>query len=115
VNHGQEKMIEFDLGGATPRRLDRRFEWNLEALKLAPGGLIEYWMEAMDANNVTGPGKGVTEVARIKIVTEEEKRMELAERMNDALGSLDEVSQSQDELARKLGTEIFQKPGDANP
>jgi hypothetical protein len=115
VNHGKEKVIEFDLGGTVPRQVYRRFDWNLAALKLAPGGLVEYWMEAVDANNVTGPGRGVTAVARIKIVTEDEKRTELAERLNDALGSLDEVSQSQDELARRLGTLIFQKPGAANP
>jgi hypothetical protein len=114
MNHGAEKVIQLDLGGALPRQLDRRFEWNLAALKLAPGGLIEYWMEAVDANNVTGPGSGVTQVARIKIVTGEEKRTELAERTNEALGSLDEVSQSQDELARRLGAEIFQKPAEGN-
>ncbi len=110
MNHGDEKVIEFDMAGAIPRRLERRFEWNLGALKLAPGGLIEYWMEALDANNVTGPGRGVTERAKIKIVTEEEKRLELAERMNTALGSLDEVSQSEDQLAGRLGTQIFQMP-----
>jgi hypothetical protein len=115
VNHGEEKVIQFDLAGAVPRQLDRRFEWNLGALKLAPGGLVEYWMEAVDANNVTGPGKGVTQVARIKIVTAEEKRTELAERMNDALGSLDEVSQSEDELAARLGSQIFEKPAGEKP
>ena len=75
-------------------------------------------MEAVDANNVTGPGKGVTAVARIKIVTEEEKRAELAERMNDALGSLDEVSQSEDELADGWEVKYFEKPresSDENP
>jgi hypothetical protein len=115
MNHGEEKVIEFDLAGAVPRQLDRRFEWDLGALKLAPGGLVEYWMEAVDANNVTGPGRGVTQVDRLKIVTEEEKRTELAERMNDALGSLDEVSQSEDDLAARLGTEIFQKSEIRNP
>ena len=67
-------------------------------------------MEAVDGNNVTGPGKGVSEHAHVKIVTEAEKRAELAGRMNDALGSLDEMSQSEDNLARDLGTQIFQKP-----
>ena len=110
VNHGDEKVIEFDLAGTSGRKVDRHFEWNLGALKLAPGRLVEYWMEAVDANDVTGPGKGVTDRARLTIVTDEEKRAELTERMNDALGSLDEVSQSEDELARRLGTRIFQRP-----
>ena len=115
VNHGEEKVISLDLGGATPRELERRFEWNLAALKLGPGGLIEYWMEAVDGNDVTGPGRGVTDRARIKIVSEAEKRAELEERANDALGSLDQVGQSEDDLARKLGTLIFQTPEAGNP
>jgi hypothetical protein len=110
VNDSKEKVIEFDLAGANPRHLERRFEWSLATLKLAPGGIIDYWMEAVDANNVTGPGKGVTDHAEIKIVTDDEKRTELTSRMNDAIGSLDEVSQSEDDLSQKLGTQIFQKP-----
>jgi hypothetical protein len=115
VNHVEEKVISLDLGGATPRELERRFEWNLAALKLGPGGLIEYWMEAVDGNDVTGPGRVVTDRARIKIVSEAEKRAELEERANDALGSLDQVGQSEDDLARKLGTLIFQTPEAGNP
>ena len=110
VNHGPEKVITFDLGGDTPRQLDRRFEWDLKPLKLAPGGVVEYWMEAVDGNDVTGPGKGVSGHGRIKIVTDAEKRAELMGRMNDALGSLDEMSQSEDSLTKDLGRRIFQKP-----
>ncbi|HEX4084082.1 MAG TPA: DUF4175 family protein [Chthoniobacteraceae bacterium] len=110
VNSSAEKVIEFDLGGANPRQIERRFEWKLSTLKLSPGGVIDYWMEAEDANNVTGPGRGETDKARIKIVTDDEKRLELTGRMNDALGSLDEVSQSEDNLSKRLGTQIFQKP-----
>jgi hypothetical protein len=111
VNHGPEKVIEFNLGGATPGALDRRFDWSLAPLKLAPGGLVEYWMEAIDANDVTGPGRGNSALGRIKIVTEAEKREELAERINDALGSLDQVSQSEDALTDRLGKRIFARPG----
>jgi hypothetical protein len=115
ANHSPEKTLEFDMEGANPRLVDRRFEWQLEPLRLAPGGSIEYWMEAVDANNVTGPGKGETEHARIRIVTDDEKRTELSGRTDAALGSLDGMSHSEDELAKKLGTRIFQKPGGAPP
>jgi len=115
VNQSGERVISFDLGDSNSRQIARRFEWNLGTLKLAPGGSVEYWMEAVDANNVTGPGKGVTEHARINVVTEDEKRTELTGRMNDALGSLDEVSQSEDELSKTLGTRIFQKPEAQHP
>jgi len=115
VNNGQERVIDLDLAGARPRELERRFDWKLDALNLAPGGEVEYWMEAVDANDVTGPGRGVTGHAEIKIVTDEEKRAELAERMNDTLGSLDEMSQGEDEAAGRLGTLIFQSPDGGNP
>src|SRR6185295_10083351 len=57
---GAEKFIEMDLGGETPQRLRRRYEWKLpEALPgLAEGSQIEYWLEAEDNNNATGPGIG---------------------------------------------------------
>ena len=109
VSGAPEKVIVFDLGGSTPRELDRRFEWNLTSLGMQPGGVIDYWLEAADANNVTGPGKGATDKAEIKIVTEDEKNAELTSRANDALGALDEMSRSEDDLSRHLGTQIFQK------
>ena len=115
VNDGAESVIDFDLSGDVPRQLDRRFEWKLASLKLAPGGSIVSWMEATDANDVTGPGKGVTDKVRIKIVTPEEKRTELAGRMTDALGALDGMSQSEDDLSKRLGTRIFQKPEAKKP
>lgn len=109
VNQSAERVIEFDLGGETPRHLERRFEWKLAPMHLAPGASIDYWLEAVDANNVTGPGHGFTEHARIRIVTDDEKRAELARRMDDALGSLDQMSRSEDDLSRQVGRQIFEK------
>lgn len=110
VNHGEEKLVDFDLGGDTPRQIDRHFEWKLPSLKVAPGSVVEYWLEADDANDVTGPGRGYTDHFTIKVVTDAEKRAELAGRANDALGSLEELSQGQDDLAARLGALILQKP-----
>jgi hypothetical protein len=115
VNHGAEKVIDFDMGGTSPRELTRRFIWKVDSLKLAPGGVIEYWMEAVDGNDVTGPGRGQTERAQIKIVTDEEKRAELAARTNETLDSLDDVSQNEETLAKKVGAQIFQKQGGDQP
>jgi hypothetical protein len=115
ANRSPEKTLELDMDGASPRQVERRFEWQLAPLRLAPGGSIDYWLEAVDTNNITGPGKAETEHAHIRIVTDEEKRAELAGRTDAALGSLDGMSQSEDELAKKLGTRIFQKPGAIPP
>ena len=116
VNDSAEKTIQFEMGaGQVSTRIDRRFDWKMSSLKLAPGGVLTYYLEAVDGNNITGPGRTTTDKATIKIVTDDEKRTELAGRMNDALGTLDEVSQSEDNLSQKLGTQIFQKPQEKKP
>jgi len=115
MNHGAEKVVDFHLAGTSPRKVVRRFDWKLETLNMVPGGTIEYWLEAVDGNDVTGPGRGFSEHAQIKIVTDEEKREELAERTSETLGSLDDVSQGEESLAKHVGAQIFQKPGGGNP
>ncbi|MGA3171708.1 MAG: hypothetical protein ABSE62_11930 [Chthoniobacteraceae bacterium] len=110
VNQSPEKVISFDLGGDTPRQIDRRFEWQFDSLKLSPGAIIDYWLEAADANNVTGPGRGVTGHARIRIVTPDEKRAELTGRTNDTLDSLTGLTQEEDDLSSKLGAQILAVP-----
>jgi hypothetical protein len=115
VNHTAEKIIPLDLIGDTPTALRRRFDWDLSALNLQPGDRIDYWIEAIDGNDVTGPGKGDSDHYVIKLATEAEKRAELAGRTNDALSVLDQSAQTQDGLSRTLGTLIFKSPDAGNP
>jgi hypothetical protein len=44
---------------------------------LREGSLLEYWIEVVDNNNVTGPGVGVSEHQYGKIVSEADKRADL--------------------------------------
>ena len=108
------KTLELDLGGEQPKVLARRFEWKIARLTPAPGenDTIDFWLEARDANDVTGPGIAVMpEHWQARIVTDEEKRADLANRLNDTLQSLDAVRQSQQDLAMRLGDLIREKPG----
>ena len=60
---------------------------------------------------MTGPGIAVmAEHWQARIVSDEEKRADLANRLNDTLQSLDAVRQSQQDLATKLGDLIHEKP-----
>ncbi len=105
------KVLEFDLGG-TERRIARRFQWKIASAQPAPveGDVIEYWIEAVDNNDVTGPGSARTETAEIKVVTEAEKRVDLANRLNDTVSGLDEVTRAQSELVEDVGELIFARP-----
>ena len=107
------KTVELDLGGGQPKTLTRRFEWKIERLTPPPAenDTIDFWLEARDANDITGPGVAVMpEHWQARIVSEEEKRADLANRLNDTLQTLDAVRQTQQDLAQKLGDLIHEKP-----
>ena len=111
LDNGAEKTVEFDLGGETPTKLKRRHEWKIGAFSplLPEGSLIEYWIEAEDNNDATGPGLGSSEHQLAKIVSENEKRADLLNRAGDYLGSISDVTNDQEKLNRNLGTIILEK------
>lgn len=112
VDKGAEKTLELDLGGETPKSLRRRFEWQLRDLPQVPaiGSVIEYWLEVVDTNDETGPGRGVSEHYVARVATEAEKRADLMSRVNDYLGGITEVASDQEKLNQLLGTIIRAKP-----
>jgi hypothetical protein len=107
----EQKVIELDLEGQTPQRVRRRHEWKIGDFRplLAEGTMIEYWVEAEDNNNVTGPGVGSTEHQLAKVVSESDKRADLLNRAGDYLGSINDVASDQEKLNKNLGTIIREK------
>jgi hypothetical protein len=103
---------EFDLKGETPRSLRRRYEWSVTDIKppLEPGMIIEYWLEARDNNDITGPGIRTSEHYFARIVTAEEKRAELLGRLDDSLRMLLTTTQEQEKLNQNLGDIIRARP-----
>jgi hypothetical protein len=108
-----EKSIDLDLEGQSLQRLRRRHEWKIGEFRplLPEGTAIEYWVEAEDNNNVTGPGIGVTEHQLAKVVSESDKRADLLNRAGDYLGSINDVATDQEKLNRNLGNLIREKAG----
>lgn len=111
VDDGAEKTVELDLEGETPQRLKRRHEWNIGGFSplLPEGSRIEYWIEAQDNNDVTGPGIGSSEHQFVRVVSESEKRADLLNRAGDYLGSISDVASDQENLNQKLGAIIREK------
>ena len=112
IRKGQEQTVELDLAGETPRTLRRRHEWQLATLadSLPADTAIEYWLEAQDTNDVTGPGITTTEHYWLKVVSEDDKRTDLMNRLDDYLGMLGTVAEDEEHLNQNLGTLIFGKP-----
>jgi hypothetical protein len=109
----KDQVVEFELGGVRPRELVRRFEWKIGELRPAirEGQVIDYWIELIDANTVTGPGVTKLEHHQVRIVTPLEKRAELSARLSDAMQGLGETRENQERLNKSLGEFIFAKPG----
>ena len=111
LHGGQEQIVDLDLAGATPRALHHRHNWQLAKLAdfLPLETAIEYWLEVQDTNDVTGPGRGTTEHYWLKVVSTDDKRTNLMNRLDDYLGSLKHVAEEEEHLNQELGTLIYGK------
>jgi hypothetical protein len=69
---------------------------------------INYWIEAIDNNDVTGPGIGRTPVHQWQVISIEAKRQELAEKLRKHGEAIDELSKRQEELRGNVGDLIKQ-------
>ena len=113
VEGGAEKALELALENASTNRVRRRFEWKIGTFQppLQEGSVVEFWIEAQDNNNVTGPGMGVSEHQVARVVSENEKRADLLNRAGDSIGALGDITADQEKLNRSLGTLILERTG----
>ena len=111
VENGAEKSVDLDVAGENPQRLRRRHEWKIGALRplLSEGSKIEFWIEAEDNNDATGPGLGASEHQQARVVSESDKRADLLNRAGDYLGSISDVVTDQEKLNRILGGIILER------
>jgi hypothetical protein len=77
---------------------------------LTEGTVVEWWLEALDGNDVTGPGKAASEHYLTRIGTEAQVRDALMTRLTNSFGSLQDTQQSQQDLTQDLGKLITAKP-----
>ena len=105
------KTIELDLGTNVVKEMKNRYEWNIREFQppLPEGTRIEFWLEAQDNNDVTGPGIGMTEHQLLRVVSENEKRADLLNRAGDFLGTINDVTGDQEKLNFTLGTLIYER------
>jgi len=103
--------VELDLGGVNTARLERDYPWKMASLSPPPalGERVEYWLEAADHNNVTGPGLGASEHQLLRVVTPEEKRADLLTRAGDYLGTIGDMAGDQERLSENVRAIILEK------
>ena len=112
IEGGDEKNVEMALEDTSQRSLRRRYDWKVGAIKpaVAIGQSLEYWIEVHDNNNVTGPGIGSSEHYVAKVVSDDEKRADLMNRVGDYIGNVGDVAKDQETLNKRLGNVILGRP-----
>jgi hypothetical protein len=105
----QTKLIDLDIGNGQ-KSVRGQFKWELSQLTLQPGDVIEWWVEAQDNNDQTGPGRTESEKRSIRIGTEAQVREYLLQRLGNPLQAIEEIQDGQVELTTSLGQIIQEKP-----
>jgi hypothetical protein len=75
---------------------------------LATGWTVNYWIEAEDNNDVTGPGVTKTKVRQLRIVTPAEKQAEILERIKQNADAMENLSGTQQKVSTEIGETIKQ-------
>lgn len=119
IDDGPDQSIPLDInkpGQPLPRSLHKRYAWAIS--KLTPrsttqptleGSNIEYWLEAEDNNNVTGPGHGESEHYSARVVSEAEKRAEILARLGASIQDVQRGVDDQEQLRTTLGDLILER------
>jgi hypothetical protein len=116
VDDGPEQTVPLQI--LDPKHAHNRYDWNLGKISPASttqpsleGSSIEYWIEAVDNNNVrkSGPGVGTSEHYTLRIVSEEVKRAEIAARMAGLGEALRNGIDDQQNLSDSLGEFVTER------
>jgi hypothetical protein len=118
LDDGPEQSIPLDLKGQHPRSFCGEHDWKLSEIQstaatrpMMEGSVIEYWVEVQDTKDAAngGPNKGVSEHYMIRVVSEAEKRAEMAARIADIGAGLRTATEDQEAVANKVGTILLEK------
>jgi hypothetical protein len=77
-------------------------------------GAVEWWLEARDTNDVTGPGITQTDHYLTRIGTEAEVRSDLFARLGNHMSEIKETAETQKQDNADLG-EMIQEKVDVKP
>ncbi|HEV3024072.1 MAG TPA: hypothetical protein VGX76_16465, partial [Pirellulales bacterium] len=91
------ELAAFPAEGPAKTELVHRHEWKLGAGGLKAGDLVQYWAEAADRNDVTGPGTARSHPYSILIRSPEQVLAKLEFQLDDYAQALEELVRLQSE------------------
>ncbi|MCK4858159.1 MAG: DUF4175 family protein [candidate division Zixibacteria bacterium] len=88
------------------RKLGRDFElrhpWDLANIGLEPGGFVEYFIEAYDNDNISGPKRGVSQILTARLPSLDEMFAYLEDEEQEQISALEQLHQQQQQLAEQM-------------
>ena len=75
--------------------VEKAFRLDLPSMDLRPGDVVDCWVEAHDANNLTGPGLARSTLVSVEIGTDAQVRDALLARLGDYRAEIDRIEQRQ--------------------
>ena len=124
IDDGEDRSIKLDLKGQHPKSFPGAYDWRLSEVQSTSttrptleGSVIEYWVEVEDTRTPEygGPNKGSSEHFMIRVVSEAEKRAEMAARIADIGSGLRSAADDQEAVANKVGTILLERQPQPSP
>ncbi len=115
VDEGDEHAVALPFE-ANAKSARGSYTWAFSGVPLPPGkqtmegSVIEYWIEAQDRNDVSGPSKTATEHYQARVVSRDDKQKELIERTGEQLNIMRSITERQEETSKQLGS-VIEQPG----
>ena len=77
------------------------YPWDMSDIGLEPGGWVEYYIEAFDNDNISGPKRGVSQTLTARLPSLEEQFAYLDAESDSQITDLEKLKTAQEELQQK--------------
>jgi hypothetical protein len=106
TGHDGEVMEVVPLDDFKPymTKFDTKLSWSIASLSLAPGDRLTTYAQAVDFNDVSGPGEGKSSSAAFRVVTPDELLAELARREQEYRQDFERAIEQQEQLRGEMLT-----------
>ncbi len=98
----RSKEIDLSLTGTAKNGLVLAYGWDLSNLRLNPGDVVSYFVEAADNDAVSGPKKSQSKTYRFRLPSLDEMIAEAAHGTEQNLGAMEEAAREQKQLLEKF-------------
>jgi hypothetical protein len=83
------------------RNFEMAYPWDMGDIGLEPGGWVEYYIEAFDNDNISGPKRGVSQTLTARLPSLQEQFAYLDAESDSQITDLEKLKTAQEELQQK--------------